>query len=336
MCSSHAVGDDGSPHILPFFNYSDRTGMAGGGAGKSTIKDLLAMYSSIIFAYNHQIQTGLTSTPGSPFKQMQTVFAPLIESGSLPIEQQGYCLGLYKTRLPGRLGIASTNTAYLGLGKMPSFGANSAGLQVWHHTAILPGCQASSFLIPSTGTAIVVIANAMGLSDPTDGIGQTILSILLSERLDGDFIRISKAVNQRSLQAYELLKKALARSMTKTPPQHPLKCYEGDYYNSARTFVLSIISQDTGLLMIVQRDHRVTYRLLPYDGDTFYWPADRQKELCEEAMYAFVLPDWHKISFNTSGSGEVDTLIWGHDASSKREAFARGSKALLKQDLARL
>ena len=336
MCSSHAVRDDGTPCKISFFNYSDRTGMAGGGAGKSTIKDLLIMYKSLLSAYNHQTQTGLTATPQSPFKQLQTVFSPFIEPGATSMEDQGYCLGLYRTRLPGRVGIASPNSVYLGPKNMPVFGAKNPGLQVWHHTAILPGCQASSFFVPKMGTAVVVIANCMGLSDPTDGIGQLLLSILLNEPLCGNFISISKAVNQRSLQAYELLKNALARMKTTMPPQQPQAAYEGDYYNEAGTFVLSIIAKGTGLLMVVQHDDRVMYNLLPYDGDTFYWPADREQELCAEAMYAFVVPEWHKITFCTSGDGAVDRLVWGHDASSRPEIFRKQHRALRKHIPARM
>lgn len=329
MCSSHAVRNDGTPCKLPFFNYSDRTGMAGGGAGKGTIKDLLTMYKSLLLAYNHQTRTGLTSTPESPFKQLQTVFSPFIEPGSPDL---GYCLGLYRTRLPGRLGIVSPNSIYLGSKKMPIFGGRYVGLPIWHHTASLPGCQASSFLFPATNTAVVVIANCMGLSDPTDGIGQLLLSALLREPFFEDFVGISKAVNSRSLQAYEYLKMVLAREKTEIPPQHPLPAYEGDYYNLAGTFVLSITTKGTGLLMVVQYDDRIKYDLLPYDGDTFYWPADREKELCDEAMYPFILPDWHKIRFKTDGHGIVDSLTWGHDASSKAETFCKDYRALAKHD----
>ena len=67
MASSHAIMNNGIACTLPFFNYSDQTGLAGGGAGKSTISDLLRMYKSILSAYNHQREAGLISILGSPF-----------------------------------------------------------------------------------------------------------------------------------------------------------------------------------------------------------------------------------------------------------------------------
>lgn len=336
MCASHAIRNDGTPCKIPYFNYSDRTGMAGGGAGKSTIEDLLILYKSMLFAYNHQAKTGLTSTPGSPLTQLQTVFAPYINPGPSPIEDQAYCLGLYKTRLPGKLGMASINSAYLGVKRMPIFGAKHAGLEIWHHTANLPGSLASSFFVPSTETAIVVVTNCLGLSDPTDGIGQLILSALLNEPPCEDYVGISKAVSQNALGVYEHLNNLLAQGKTSEPPQHPLTAYEGDYYNFARTVVLSISARDTGLLMIVQHDGRVTYSLLPYDGDTFYWPADRESELCKEAMYPIPLPGWHKISFSTGRDGVVESLTWGHDTLSKPEVFRRKCRALPKQEQSKL
>lgn len=148
VAPTYAVSNSGSPCRTVFPVLSDDTALAGGASGKSTVEDLLLMYQSILFAYNHQIRTGSASTPGSPFKLLATVFKPYIAVGKAAISDQAYCLGLYRTRLPGNIGVASLNNLYLRPRKMPSIGASSPGLEIYHHIGNLPGAlhQHSSFL----------------------------------------------------------------------------------------------------------------------------------------------------------------------------------------------
>jgi CubicO group peptidase (beta-lactamase class C family) len=67
VAPAYAVSNSGTPYRTVFPVYSDDTGLAGGAAGKSTVEDLL-LYQSMLSAYSHQVRTGSTSTPGSPFK----------------------------------------------------------------------------------------------------------------------------------------------------------------------------------------------------------------------------------------------------------------------------
>lgn len=329
----HAVRNNGTPCRILHVNDSESTGLAGGGSGKSTINDVLIMYQSLISAYNHQLRTESTSTPGSPFKQMTTVFAPHVAIGKSHIEHQSYCFGMYRTRLPGILGVASLNRGFLGSKDMPSFGTNLPNLEVFHHTGNLPGGLASAFLIPSFESAIVVLTNAIGLIDPTDLVGQLIASVLLGEKSNVNYVHLSKVARRASLDSYLMLAKTLVKGKTTKPPQHAPDAYEGDYWNAAGNFVLSISAQAGGLLMTVQRKPRVSYILLPYDGDTFYWPADREEELCHRSMFPTMYPSWHKVGFGTNINGSVDRLTWGHDYMAKPEVF---SKRIASQELGRV
>jgi hypothetical protein len=75
--------------------------------------------------------------------------------------------------------------------------------------------------------------------------------------------------------------------------------------------------------MIVQGKPQTRYNPLPYNGDTFYWPADRKDELCGRGMWPFTTPGWHKIVFGTSDNANIDHLAWKHDPSAKLEIFRR-------------
>jgi len=42
--------------------------------------------------------------------------------------------------------------------------------------------------------------------------------------------------------------------------------------------------------------------LSPYDGDTFYWPVNREEETCEKGMWGFMYKDWHVFRFDIDGN----------------------------------
>jgi len=320
---AHAVYNDGTACRIPFPNLSDDTGMAGGAAGKSTIKDLLLMYKSLLSAYNHQRLSGLTSTPGLPFKHLRTIFSPHIELNKSQSDHQAYCLGLYKTELPGNIGVASINNAYLGSKNTPFPGQSKPGLEVFHHTGLLPGGIGSMFLIPSSETAIVVLTNSLPLSDPTDFSGRLILSVILDENPPTNFVGLSKLVRQNQLDSYTKLAAQLEKRKTTLQPRHLLSAYEGEYLNNLGNYCLRIKAQEEGLLMIVQGMKSTRYSLSPYDGDTFYWPANREQELCVDYGFPYISQGWHKIVFAADSNGFIDSLTWDFDMVAKPEVFRK-------------
>jgi CubicO group peptidase (beta-lactamase class C family) len=326
IATPHGVRNDGTACELPFTRvYPETIPLAAGAAGKSTIRDMLLLYKSMLSAYEHQIRTSTTSTPGSPFKQLKTVFTPQIGVGKSHIDDQAYCLGLYRTRLPGKVGVASLNNLYLGPKNSPFIGTKSSGVELFHHTGNLPGNLSSAFLVPSSESAIIVLTNALALTDPTDFVGQLLLSAIIGESPSEEFITLSHVARKASLASYSRLHDKLEKGRTVKPPSHPLEDYEGEYFNAAGNFLLSIISQPDGLLMSVQKMPLTKYKLFPYDGDTFYWPVDREDELCNKCMFLNVSPGGHKITFTAGVDGTVDRLIWGHDAMARPEVFQKES-----------
>lgn len=323
IASAYASGNDGTPHQIPFPNLSDHTGLGGGAGAKSTIKDLLLMYRSLLCAYNHQNQNDSVTTPGSPFKHLKTIFSPHVGVGGSHIDDVAYCLGLYRTRLPGNLSIASINNLLLGPSNTPRIGTESPGLEIYHHTGNFTGFVGSVFLIPSSESAVVVITNSLPLMDPTDFIGQSIVSLLLGEHMQADLLKLAKMACSASLASYQILSAQLAQGRTGKPHRFSLAAYEGDYYNVAGNFVISITAQPSGLRMTVQGMRQIRYDLLPYDGDTFYWPANREEELCRRGMWPFTRPGWHKIVFETSDNAGIHRLIWKHDPLAKPEVFRK-------------
>ena len=93
IATPYTVMNDGSPCPIKPPPWSDDFGLAGSTAAKSCIRELVRIYTSMLEAYRHQTRTGLTSTPGSPFKQMATIFAPHIATSNGSKHEESYALG---------------------------------------------------------------------------------------------------------------------------------------------------------------------------------------------------------------------------------------------------
>lgn len=319
----YGIGDDGTPYSIAFTNLSDETGFAGANAARSSTKDLLFIYQSLLFAYKHQLESDSESTEGSPFKEVRTMLTPYVGVGSSTMEDVAYCFGLYRTCLPNNLSISSMNNLLLGPKHIPHIGSNSPGLEIYHHAGNVPGFMGSTFLIPSSESAVVVLTNSLPFMDPTDFVGQLIVSHLLGEQQPpGNLLELCHVGRSASLAAYEALSAQLEKDKTARPPRFPLTAYNGDYFNVAGNFTLSISTSVKGLLMTVQHMPLTKYELLPYDGDTFYWPPNRNAEL-KQCMWPIMSTGWHKIRFCTTDSLTVDQLIWRHDPFAKPEVFHR-------------
>lgn len=112
----------------------------------------------------------------------------------------------------------------------------------------------------------------------------------------------------------------LDKHKTTKPPQYPLSAYEGDYLCRVGKSVLSVTAHNYGLFIRVNGSQHTTYDLLPYDGDTFYRPADHD-EVCTRSRFPSLWPDVHKFTFVTNSDGAVDRLMWGHDPAVKAQVF---------------
>ena len=327
VAAGYAPRNNGTPCKVGFPDMNDGVGLAGGFAGKSSIKDLLLLYQGLLRAKQDQAETKLDRTPGLLFVHTNTIFSPHIAVGT-NVEKLAYCLGLYRTQLPGPLSVASINSGLLGPKKLPIIGKSSPGLEICHHTGNIPGFLASAFLVPSTQSGVVVLTNALPFMDPTDLVVQLILSVLIGEELPTNFVALAKMARANGLSAYAALGAAVDKRKTVKPPRFPLRAYEGCYWNVAENFRLTITAygkiEGAGLLMKVQDSPRNIYYLEPYDGDTFYWLPDREKELCEQGMWLNLRAASHEIVFGTSKDEQsISHLMWHHDAAAKPETFRK-------------
>ncbi|KAF2122890.1 beta-lactamase/transpeptidase-like protein [Lophiotrema nucula] len=282
----HANRDDGSTCKIKISAFDSASILASGGGGKSSLKDHLKIYIALLAAYDHQTTNDTDTSPGSPFTQLSTIFTPQIQLPGSTIEKQAYCLGLYRTRLPGNLSCASLNSV-LPRKRLPIFseaclGAPISHEEVYHHSCTTPGFVGAMFLIPRTQSGVVLMTNGTPRMDTADLSAQVLLCEQLNMKAPGNVLDASRAVVRIQL-----------RCKTDTTPTHPLKSYTG------------IVVAVHGILLRVsiQGMPNTTYDLQPCDSDTFYWPASRENELVDRGMWVGPFLQFHLVKFACNVKG---------------------------------
>ncbi|KAF2448051.1 beta-lactamase/transpeptidase-like protein [Karstenula rhodostoma CBS 690.94] len=314
---THCTHDDGTQSQKPdAASALIGTGAGAVGGARSSVKDYMTFLQAILHAYRHQITEGVDITPGSIFPLIREVFTAQVGLGPPErsgIEHVAYCMGLYRTKLPGFLSLASPNFYYtLGKKRLAPYGKSLAGTDVYHHSGTALGHLGALFLVPSTESAVVAFTNSQPLMDPADFVAQLALSRLLGPPPSLDFVKLAKLARAITLDNYKVLEDLIAKGRTDVPPTKPLAAYQGDFYNAIHNFVFSVSVTDDGLNIRLQRG-KTNFDLLPYDGDTFYWRVDREEEMCKKGMWGFMYKDWHLFRFEINSHGEVEKLLWKHD-----------------------
>lgn len=139
VAMAHGIRKDGIACKITFPGMGDNESFTAVGGGKSTVNDILLMFKSLLGAYSHQKQSGLTSTPGSPFTQLQTILAPHLELSKAKGGQQDYCLGFFRTVLPGHIGLASPNNVFVGSWNRYLSGESMKGLELFQQPCNVQG-----------------------------------------------------------------------------------------------------------------------------------------------------------------------------------------------------
>jgi hypothetical protein len=311
----HWVGLDGVGHEFPWSEYrgwSDDTGFGGAVAARSSTKELLIMYQSLLHAYDHQKKNDVHSTPGSPFKYVRRILSAHIGIGDASPEQQGYCLGTYRTRLPGNLSFASYNSMLLGKEHDQLFGTTNEGREVFHQVARFTGYNGSMLLDPQSKSAMFVLVNSLPLFDITDIIGKLLLGTIIGEQDQQEYIKLAKSVKNTNMTLFDTYKAGLVARKTGTPPSLPLGDFEGDYWNETKIMCYRVYAHGDGQLRVEPKGSSLTnYVLEPMGGNTFYLPPNREKEL-SQSMWPFTSLKSRIFKFDCS-EDKVLNFSWHHD-----------------------
>ncbi|KAL1966998.1 hypothetical protein VTN77DRAFT_3522 [Rasamsonia byssochlamydoides] len=268
--------------------------LAGAGADKSSIRNVLRMYKAKLVAYKHQVASQMTSTPAPLFKQMETLFSPKIAIRTTEPEEDSYTLGW------GNLGETDDSR-------------NSPGKVVLHHQGNIVGMISSVHLITVTKTAILVMVNPLGWGDPTNWIGQLIVEAIFAEKELNDLVQLARDSNAGLLNNYAVLYPTLEEGEdAKAFHQNAGGIsHAGKYYNSKTSFSKS-----------------------PYrerNCDMFSWPCGRQDDLCRYCIVPWTWTGVHTVSSEVITNG-ISLLVWDHDPWQGPESFTRYEDDLSGKD----
>ncbi|SCV36355.1 uncharacterized protein FFB14_06053 [Fusarium fujikuroi] len=185
--------DDASAVPIDFLKIGDDGYGAASGGARSSVKDLLKLYSSFIKA-------------------------PILG----PVET---------VRLPGRFGQIGLNPALLPQG-MPIIGRGISSLVLFHQGS-LPGSLTFVGLLPETETVIVVLTNSLALNDAADWIGQLIIVEIVNapSELRIDFIGLAEAAVTENLKWYPRVLDELEKGRKAGTSPRPLTEYVGTYWD---------------------------------------------------------------------------------------------------------
>lgn len=328
----HWVGLDGVAQEFPWSEYRgwcDGTGFGGAVGARSSTRELLVMYQSLLRAYDHQTKNQVDSTPGSPFKYARKILSPHVGVGNTSTDKQGYCLGTYRTQLPGNLSFASYNSILLGKKCNRLFGSAHAGRAIYHQVANFTGYTGSILLDPQSQSAIFVLANSLPLFDISGVLGQVLLGALLGENDQTHYIELAKSVKKVNMLVYDAYTSGLASRKTDIKPSFPFRNFEGKYGNVTDSMCYSVHVFDDRHLRISAKGSRLTNYILEHGGgNTFFLAPNRELEL-SQSMWPFTSLKTRIFTFNVSEE-EVVSFTWHHDPTpgSKPETFSRVTENL--------
>lgn len=186
----YAVLDDYSVYALPFPRSEDGQLMVSAQAVRSTVNDLLKYMTALNSAYHSQLQSGTSSTPGNPLRNVVKQLTGQISRGSRSMLQKEYCLGFHRHQLSNNFEGLGCNSMFVD--QMPTIQpGNEAGL-VLSHGGSLAGYTSFVSLLPQINCSVAVLVNTIGLGDPAGWINHLVIEALTETQIPSDYVSLAK------------------------------------------------------------------------------------------------------------------------------------------------
>ncbi|KAH9906564.1 beta-lactamase/transpeptidase-like protein [Xylariomycetidae sp. FL2044] len=296
---------------LPPPKVGEGTVMQGALGIRSSAEDLLKYYNHVMnqSSFNHIASLPLSQTA--------------IEEGG-----RKYSGGWVSARIPGYLGSIPSETP-LGLPDIFSrviVGQQTRERDVWYHNGGgLPGFSSSVYIVPETGTVIVVLLNGTPKTECASFVGQMILELLLDTptRHMNNWVYLAHVGATYYDEEWKLMTGHV--EITRNPHMllGDLRSYEGHYFNVLETFYIHVFLTRSGELCFrFQGKASQQHQLKPRQPYVFSWcPSE------EMARNAARLPclDWRVYLFNfpTAHTGFVNMLEWKYNPDGPAHIFRK-------------
>lgn len=319
----YTVLDDHSFQLLPSLNVQAGSIMDSSQSIRSTVNDMLKWCQALVKAYSDQQKTGQGHSAGSPLKQLSAQMSGLTPFAKPFDTNSAYGMGWVRAQLPAILGAVGCNPGFVK--SMPTAGRGSEETIIYHQGS-LAGYTSSLFLIPHTQSAIVVLSNSISLNDCADWVGQLILEALLDVEERNDYVEHAKESADAHLAKYPAMRESFEASRSPDTKPKSLDAFLGKYYNELGDFYIEITpnQQYNGLQLAFQGLDSQIWKMEHYQHDSFLWLMSRD-EAVSRARFPYSPEKLYKLDFLANEGGEIDSLLWAHDADGPPEKFYRST-----------
>ena len=311
VSESYTVLDDGRPVHIKRTGISGATLNGAAGGVKSCVKDLLALYHAMLQAAVHQFESGMTSTPGSPFKQLHKTMSAQIPLPGPSLRESTYGLGWLRTQLPNVMFKISPNLDQLG--EAPVLGVGAQSRLLIAHYGSMPGACCGVNLFPESESVIVVLSNSTPMCDISDWTLQLLTQTVFDFPTKHDYVMWTRKTVDNELGWHGRLVSDLeARRAAGTHPRD-LKEYTGSYLNTNGTFIISVALKEDSLQMSFQARKDETFSLKHYQHDSFCWLESRN-ELVSRGRWVLQPADYYIFRFAADNDDKtIDRFFWAND-----------------------
>ncbi|KAK0516162.1 hypothetical protein JMJ35_000765 [Cladonia borealis] len=316
--------NEGSPYLVRKPPIDSDSAMEGAAGVKSSVRDLLKYYKSLLDAREQQQNCGCTSTDDSPFKQVQELLTERVTMDDLPahIGKTSYALGWAVVQLPAALGSLSGNGDLVE--EMPWIGEGlSEKPTVLYHGGSRVGYLSYVLLLPETKSAIIVLVNTLANQDSADWIGQAFLEALLDVPSPHDFVQLANGARDTKTSLFPKMHRALAEGRKSGTFTRSLHCYQGQFENAVGTFILDVYVFEEELYLSLNGYRKEKHKLYYYDGDTLSFELGYLDCLKRE-IWPKTDKEYYLLEFLSNENGDIKGIKWRPDLTVPQgEDFAR-------------
>jgi CubicO group peptidase (beta-lactamase class C family) len=305
---------NGKPYLLPEPDGEDGDIIEGALGVKSCIHDLLRYYQAFLTATNSEFPSNLDGTRPSPFVDAEIMLKPHIRLSTESPELDGsYGLGWVSARLPCTLGAIGLNHGFVN--KMPTVGRGLARRRTCiYHQGSANTFLSSVYLLPDSGSGVVILTNSLAKNDAADWLGELYLECLLQNSDRNDYVQIAKTSAATAMKLWPAMVEELAAAQIPNTPCRPLQVFVGTYYNVIGNYHIEIFLDGDELAMRFQREKIIAYKLKHYHYDTFSWILTHDQDV-RVGRFPITRASFYLIRFEPSpeDASRIDRLVWAHD-----------------------
>lgn len=324
VAKPYTVLDNHSFHLLPSVQVRDGKIMDSAQGIRSNVNDLLKWCQALIKAYQDERKAGRGSSAGSALKQLHQQMSSLTPFEKPFGSNSFYGMGWVRAQLPTALGAVGCNPSFVK--SMPIAGQGTDHVVIYHQGS-LAGYTSSMFLIPGSESAIVVLSNSISLNDCADWVGQLILEALIDVGPRNDYKKYAQESVDAHLAKFPAMRRSLESNRIPNTKPKTLYTYVGKYFNRISDFQIEITinQRSQGLQLAFQGLASQVWEMKHYHHDSFLWLMSRD-EAVRRARFPYSPEKLYRLDFLTNNNGEVDSLLWAHDADGPPEKFYRDAQ----------